>query len=101
MDLQEDDFKKYPAGLTHSAFYLYSTIRKRNCLICRGVGHYAYECSTKKKMDKHNKMLDLGCEWGSTKAHIMIDSYAGKRKIFQRLMREKTQVLAARSIGYE
>jgi len=62
-------------------------IKEKFCLICRGQGHYAFECSTKKVIDKQAKRLRIAVEWGYVKSQIMMNNYHQRNVEFAKLMR--------------
>lgn len=69
--------------------FVMNQLKKRNCLVCRGIGHYSHECTTKARIDQQFKRCDISCEWGQIKSQIMTENYFKKAVIYKTLMKEK------------
>lgn len=64
-----------------------------------GHGHFSYECTTKKRLDKHAKMMDITCEWGAVKSTVMAANYDTFKELYRSKMKERERG-TIRSIGY-
>lgn len=73
------------------AEYTLERFRLRRCKVCLGVGHQAYQCTTKKRLDKHAKAMDTTCEWGDVKSQIMMDNYNKFSFQYRLTMQEKAK----------
>lgn len=60
----------------------YELIRRKHCAVCCGEGHVAFQCSTKKTLDKNAKMADVMCEWGNVKSIFMFNGYANRSRLY-------------------
>lgn len=82
------------------ALFVLGRMKEIKCLICRGFGHYAYQCTSRKKADKMMKNVELSCEWGDIKSNIMLENYAEKNRIYNSLMNEANMNIRAMHHGY-
>ena len=69
--------------------YIITKIMSKKCLVCRGHGHYAKECPSKKKIDEQMKAVMQSCEWGAVKSSLMMNSYREFYQEYRNLMTEK------------
>lgn len=87
MDDFPPNFQNRDAQAESMARYLYDKIAEKRCVMCEGEGHYAFECPTKKIIDRQAKLLEISCEWGATKSKLMLDAYEEKHEAYAELMK--------------
>ena len=58
---------------------LLSRLTDNVCGLCRGQGHDAKDCATKKKIDKSAKYFGVGESWGKVKNKFLVDGMQGRR----------------------
>ncbi len=92
--LAKSAMEKLPVGFHNEVEILEQTgrrahalIRQKRCLVCSGVGHYAFQCSSKKTMDKNLKIAGLSCEWGAVKSSYLLKGYVERAKIYNALLK--------------
>lgn len=68
--------------------YIISRLITMKCLFCRGIGHFASECTTKKIADTHSKHIRNTCEWGAMKSYIRMKNQHRRNDIYNYIMSE-------------
>lgn len=68
--------------------FIISGVMRRKCLVCKGNGHYAKQCSVKARLDENLRTIGLGSNWGSLKSNIIMKNFLDFKKEYKKLMIE-------------